>query len=431
MFAIALPQLLLALVATAPAAHIAAPTANRYGMAVPVSPSCMLSGNASWDMSTTPAPDPCPLAQGWEVDWSVVNSTAGMWTQPAAFDPNGTWGMITLDWQSNREAWLKDDPTKATCEASMAANCAALKKAGKVRRCTIYHNMQLSLEWLESNRAVMDQAHIDAGWFLRFANGSVYNVVAGPLRPDPLNPSQPNTTFSQYFIDWRNADAAAYFVGAIVNASFLPGVDGTFTDDSNGAGMEHSTLGQLLNITNETIAEIRFATQASGNYLAQVLAANGKTCFDCIGGQVSWTDCGGPSDHSHDPTRPSFGHNQRPPPSTQLYGEGSCSEWMRNYCAPGMQGRGMFLDWDTRSNATNHAQTMAAFLITRPPVAFLGSYMLRSIDYKLFSLDVGEPLGLCDEVRGGVFQRKWTKGTATLDCHTYEATLDFKALARK
>lgn len=67
----------------------------------------------------------------------------------------------------------------------MAANCAALKKAGKVRRCTIYHNMQLALQWLESNRAVMDQAHIDAGWYLRFPNGSVYDDVTGPLRPDP------------------------------------------------------------------------------------------------------------------------------------------------------------------------------------------------------------------------------------------------------
>lgn len=98
-----------------------------------VSPSCMLSGNASWDMSTTPAPMPCPVPEGWEVDWSIINSTAGMWTQPSAFDPvNRTWGWITLDWQSNREAWLVKDPNKASCEASMAANCAALKKAGKV-----------------------------------------------------------------------------------------------------------------------------------------------------------------------------------------------------------------------------------------------------------------------------------------------------------
>ena len=395
------------------------------------SPSCMLSGNASWDMSTTPASNPCPLPVNWNVDWSVVNSTAGMSINAAGCKAaNHTWGWITLDWQSNREAWLHEDPEQCTCEASMAANCAALKKAGRVKRCTIYHNMELALEWLESNRAVMDQAHVDAGWFLRFPNGSVYDDVTGPLRPDPKNPSQPNTVFSQYFIDWRNREAAAYFVDAILNATFLPGVDGTFTDDSNGAGMEHSTLGQLLNISNATIADIQFATQAGVDYLAQSLAANGKTCFDCVGGQVSWTGAAEPWQNFQ------FGHNARPPPSTQLYGADKCAAWMRNYCAPGMQGRGMFMDWDVRSNATNHNQTMAAFLITRPPVAFVGSYKLRPAGESsgagtpgywspLFELDVGEPLGLCEEVSNGVFRRKWSKGTAALDCHTYSATLDF------
>ena len=353
-----------------------------------------------------------------------------MWTGPTSFTAtNHSWGWITLDWQSNRVAWLNKDPRKCTCEASMAANCAALKKGGKVKRCTIYHNMELALEWLESNRAVMDQAHINEGWFLRFPNGSVYDTPRLPPG-DPARPQQPMPMLSQYFIDWRNRDAAAYFVNAILNSTFLAGVDGTFTDDSNGAGMEHSTLGPLLNISNATIAEIQFATQVSGNYLAQLLAANGKTCFDCVGGQVSWTGAAESWQASQ------FGHNVHAPPSTQIYGAGKCAAWMRNYCAPGMQGRGMFMDWDVRSNATNHNQTMAAFLITRPPVAFIGSYKLKpagepngsgSAGYwsSLFDLDVGEPLGLCEEVSDGVFQRKWSKGTAALDCHAYSAALDF------
>jgi hypothetical protein len=40
-----------------------------------------------------------------------------------------------------------------------------LKQAGEIKRCGIYHNMQLALEWLESNRAVMDEAHVKEGWF--------------------------------------------------------------------------------------------------------------------------------------------------------------------------------------------------------------------------------------------------------------------------
>ena len=51
---------------------------------------------------------------------------------------------------------------------------------------------------------------------------------------------QPMPWLSQWFIDWRNEEAAAYFVGAIVNATFLEGVDGTFTDDSQGGGQSQS-----------------------------------------------------------------------------------------------------------------------------------------------------------------------------------------------
>ena len=41
-------------------------------------------------------------------------------------------------------------------------------------------NMELALEWLESNRAVMDEEHINMGWFLRFQNGSVYDMKRTP-----------------------------------------------------------------------------------------------------------------------------------------------------------------------------------------------------------------------------------------------------------
>ena len=54
---------------------------NRASTELP-SPSCMLSGDASADSSTTPLSYPCPVPQGWDVDWSVVNSTSLMSTNP-------------------------------------------------------------------------------------------------------------------------------------------------------------------------------------------------------------------------------------------------------------------------------------------------------------------------------------------------------------
>uniref|UniRef100_A0A7S4IGH6 Uncharacterized protein n=2 Tax=Odontella aurita TaxID=265563 RepID=A0A7S4IGH6_9STRA len=405
------------------------------------SPSCMLNGNASSSASATPLPHPCPLPRGWDVDWSVLNSTALLSTNPEGYYPpkERTWGWVTLDWQANRAEWLVDDDPKNTrCQQVNAANCAALKSEGKVRRCTIYHNLELALEWIESDRAVMDEEHVDAGWFLRYPNGTAYDVRRKPP-PDVHNPNQPLPILSQWFVDWRNRDAAEYFVASILEASSLPGVDGTFTDDARGAGTEHADLGRILRLTDHELREIEFATQQGGNYLATVLAMNGKTCFDCVGGQVSWTGAADGVDVDVVGGRGGFGYNQRPPPRTQIYGVDKCTEWMRNYCAPGMQGRGMFMDWDVRPDATDHEQTMAAFLITRPPVAFIGSYMMRGegeVDpfpphknawSPLFNLDVGVPRSLCEEVEDGIFRREWSKGVAALDCHTYTATLDFES----
>merc|ERR1711988_1025820 len=162
----------------------------------------------------------------------------------------------------------------------------------------------------------MDQAHIDAGWFLRFKNGSVYNQIR---QPPGGAPEQPMPWLSQYFIDWRNPDAQAYFVGAIVNSTFLPGVDGTFTDDSQGVPMEHPALAKDLGVTNASLLELQVATQQAGNYLATALAAAGKICFDCIGGQVSWTNTSGAA-----AGKSSFGYNQRPPPRSAT----QCAAWM-------------------------------------------------------------------------------------------------------
>ena len=64
-----------------------------------------------------------------------------------------------------------------------------------------------ALQWLESNRAVMDDAHIKAGWFLAHPNGTVLNTP----RTYAHNTTSP--LLGQYYIDWRNADAAAYFAG--------------------------------------------------------------------------------------------------------------------------------------------------------------------------------------------------------------------------
>ena len=229
------------------------------------SPSCMLNGL------------PCPVPVGWRVEWALINSTAIMPTGPARFEPSPAhkWGLASLDWGVGAANWLRNGAANADCEAVSTANCADAKRNGSIAFCSIYHNIELSLEWLESQRAVMDDAHVAAGWFLRWPNGSVYNEPTTML----------GVELRQYFTDWRNADAARYFVGAIVQATLNGAVDGTFTDDREGLPNEHPDVVRNCNLTDAEVAALQFATQSAGQYLATSLALSGKWCWDCPSGE--------------------------------------------------------------------------------------------------------------------------------------------------
>jgi hypothetical protein len=80
------------------------------------------------------------------------------------------------------------------------------------------------------------------------------------------------------------------------------------------------------------------------------------------------------------------------------------------------------LQWDGRNT------TLAAFLVGRGPVAYVGwGWNGQALpDWEpLFDLDVGVPLGLCVNASSSVFSRAWSKGTASIDCDSFTATLDF------
>ena len=354
-----------------------------------VSPSCMMNYFG------------CPLPVGWDVDWALFNSTiampekGGAGVSDAGFEPapGHHWGAVSLDWQVGEGTWLNSSDYKSsTCEAVSAANCARLKASGAVKRCGIYHNVELALSWIESARAVMyDPAK--AGWFLQYTdgngtkNGTIYN--------------QPRAEGDQYFIDWRNAEAAAYFVASIVNVTVAYDVDLTFTDDRDGIPVEHPDLPGILRLSPEEVAEVQFATQAAGQWLATSLAAAGKTCWDCLGG---------------------YNLGVRP-----VQGP-TCATTMRALCDPAMQGRSMLMGYSGPDRAGPLNQSLAAFLVARPPIAFFGSRWQDDQWDPLFNLDTGVPTSLCVEAPAGVFSRAWSRGSASLDCNAWAATLDFPLL---
>ena len=84
--------------------------------------------------------------------------------------PNHTWGLVSLDWSVARGVWFAKGRNQTNCEEVSTIGCRKLKAAGKASKCFIYHNMELALEWEESQRKVMyDPSKAD--YFLQYTDG--------------------------------------------------------------------------------------------------------------------------------------------------------------------------------------------------------------------------------------------------------------------
>jgi len=92
--------------------------------------------------------------------------------------------LISLDWSNAESIWLNTDRNKSTCEETNTENAKMIKQQSPGSRVFIYHNMELALQWLESQRAVMYDS-TKSHWFLQFTdgngvkNGTIYNEPRG------------------------------------------------------------------------------------------------------------------------------------------------------------------------------------------------------------------------------------------------------------
>ena len=171
--------------------------------------------------------------------------------------------------------------------------------------------------------------------------------------------------------------------------------------DVDGMPAEHPNAPAGCGLSPEQLQDLRYATQEASSELIQAATLAGKYNWQAFGAQD--------------------GVNGGPSPS-------SCTAWMTAQCDPAMQGRPMMMAMD--NDAASDRQTVAAFLIARPPHAYLGwGWESDDKDWNdLFWLQVGVPLALCNETAPGVFERQYSQGTATLDCNTWSAGLPFQPL---
>jgi len=296
--------------------------------------------------------------------------------------------LISLDWSNAKDYWFNNvNKNLSTCESTNTQNALLIKQSSPGTKVFIYHNTELALQWLESQRAVMYDPS-KSNWFLQYTdgkgkkNGTIYN--------------EPIIYGDQYFWDFRVPEASKYFVDSILQSIKNLYVDGTFADDVTGLPEEHGEAIKNMHISPQEANEIQQATQIAVQNLIDTLIENGKYVYQAFSAE----DDVGPA-----PTK------------------SNCIQFMEKFCEPDMQKNPMTMSFNTKDTA----QVLAAFLITRPPYGWLGFGWESDMKNwsPMFNLDVGVPRGLCEQKQKGVFSRDWSKGSAELDCNTWQASLIF------
>lgn len=328
----------------------------------------------------------CP-APNWTPTWNLTMSTICQPSNSSYFLPpaDKPWGLISLDWSVAKSIWDANGPMKGTIEETTTHNCALIKQTSHNTKCFIYHNMELALQAMSSQRVVMYDPS-KAGLFLQYTdgqgnkNGTIYNEPGGPG--------------DQYFWDYRVPAAADYYISSVLNTTLNAYVDGTFTDDVTGFPEEHGNGPKNINMSDTDVAILDMATSAANARLIDEAVAAGKYVWQAFGAQDGVGS--GPS-------------------------KDSCISWMSARCTTEYQAQAITQTCDDG----NFNQSLASFLITRPPIGFFGygwESDMRNWRSE-FLWDVGLPSGLCTQTVPGVFHRDWTYGTVQLDCNSWTATI--------
>lgn len=129
---------------------------------------------------------PCP-PPNWTPIWNLTLSTICQPSSDTFFipPPDKPWGLVSLDWSVAKSIWSKNGLHNGTIEATSIEGCRRIKSVSPLTKCFIYHNMELALESMESQRLVMYDSS-KSNYFLQYTdgagtrNGTIYNERQTP-----------------------------------------------------------------------------------------------------------------------------------------------------------------------------------------------------------------------------------------------------------
>jgi hypothetical protein len=260
-------------------------------------------GSPSCGMDTDRA---CPLPT-WNVTWDLAQSTAiGLMNVSGFFDAADAarWGLVSFDWNNGRENWIKDTPLDT--EASMVTQCKMVKQHNPNTRCFVYRNTELALDWLSTQRAVMDKDH--SGFFLKFQsdeNGTAIDKCAKAPPCGNITQGSYCCLFGavyaenngwvasnrpgmgrQFFWDFRNVSLQSWWIDHFVLGQTgvnSPFVDGFFTDDVGGLPQEHALAIARMGYTPTETEALHLATARTWQAAMVKMVAEGGYGWQMFG----------------------------------------------------------------------------------------------------------------------------------------------------
>ena len=361
-----------------------------------------------------PAPPSCARTHScppppWPPVWDMNRSTVVQPCNSSGYFRSGIgtpYGLASFDWSNAKALWssLPNDQTNCSEVLVEQARRVKAESAGGGNngntRVFVYRNLLLALQWIRGQRAAMDDP-AKASFFLQYQAGNPSGAAPGTVYNEPQEHG-----LQQFFWDYTNPAVVEWWIQEVTGPDALasPYVDGIFTDDVDGLFQEHAAACKNMGLSPAQVRAVEDASQtAYGRILAALRAHNG----------YDWQAFG-----SEDGT------------SDLLPMEAAdCASKMREVCSnPEYRAQPRLV---TGNKAMGAGTAVAAFLITRGPHWWYGwgwegcsDDIVHPYD-PLWSTSPGAPLTNCSEVAPGVFERKFEKGAAALDCNTWKATLDF------
>jgi hypothetical protein len=397
------------------------------------SPTCAVNGK------------PCPLPP-WPATYNLTESTIMYYfncdnrNPPLECDdklinqPGQPWGIVGIDWQISAGLWSKCGfPQTYPGELTMIENCAQIKQLGQAKRCLIYQNLEVALQWHESQRALMNDARL-ADWFVSWHNSQnvsngthfnsayggctgCWNVPGGPngkawpwsacdANLDNIHETSPGSRCfgSQFLWNFTSREAQDTILQSIIGVVESGGdfVDGLFTDDLGGFPDEHEGIQNMLNIsgsyTSGDLFALRNASQTMSQRLIDELPLRGKFVWHAFQSNNNVGD----NWNSNGVNGTSFD-------------SAHCTAWMSARCNSDFS---TLRAWTTQMDPFHVNTSLASFLIARGPYSFIGwgAGYYDPVWVPEFLWSVGAPQGNCSQVAPGVFEREWSFGTARLNC---------------